>query len=127
MSNLTDAQEKDYTRQIASLLEEYKPDLLAAPEPYDPTQRILNLTNGSTATDKAEAAIPRAEKALEDAIDLKNHLRTTNYNLAQASVGQIESTLGKDSAAAQKARDIRSEMSNPEARHPHGEPPAPPK
>jgi hypothetical protein len=127
MPNLTDAQEKDYTRQITGLLGEYKADLLAAPEPYDPTQRILNLTNGSEASDKAEAAIPRAEKALEAAIELKNHLLKTNYALAQASVGIFESTLGKDSPAAERARGIRASMSNPEARGPRDEPPAPAK
>jgi hypothetical protein len=119
MSNLTDAQEKDYTRQITGILNEYKDEMIA--NNADPTQRITNLVNGATATDAAEAAEVKAEAAKVAAIALTTTLRETNYKLAQASVGLIEGALGKDHPAAVRARGIRSSMSHTTA----DAPPAP--
>lgn len=112
MGDFTDSEEKEYVRAIIALLGEYKADLLAAPEPYDPTTRIKGLVDGAEETDKADAAVTRAEQALEDAIAAANQKREANYRLAQATVGLIEGTLGKDSAAAEKARRIRSEITS---------------
>ena len=109
MSGLTDAQEKDYTRQITGILKEYKDEMLA--KDTDPSQRIANLENGAKATDDAEAAEVKAEAAKIAAIALTTTLRENNYKLAQASVGLIEGALGKDSPAAERARGIRSSMS----------------
>ena len=111
MSDFTDAQEKDYTRQITGILNEYKADLIA--KDVDPTQRIANLTNGAAATDQAEASEVKAEAAKVAAIALTMTLRETNYKLAQASVGLIEGALGKEHPASVRARGIRSSMSNP--------------
>ena len=119
MSVFTDAQEKDYTRQITGILKEYKDELIA--KDTDPTQRITNLENGAKATDDAEAAEVKAEAAKVAAIGLTTTLRETNYKLAQASVGLIEGALGKDHPAAERARGIRSSMS-----HSSTTPPAPP-
>lgn len=116
MADLTDAQEKDYTRQILGILEEYK-DAMKAKD-IDPTSRTTNLKNGAESTDKAEAAVVRADEAAKEALILANKLRADNYALAQASVGLIEGALGKDSGAAKKARAIRGEMSNVAARGP---------
>jgi hypothetical protein len=110
MSEFTDAQEKDYTRQITGILKEYKDEMIA--KDTDPTQRITNLENGATATDNAEAAEVKAEAAKVAAIDLTTTLRENNYKLAQASVGLIEGALGKDHPAAERARGIRSSMSH---------------
>jgi hypothetical protein len=120
MSALTDAQEKDYTRQITGILKEYKEEMLA--KDTDPTQRITNLENGAQATDAAEAAEVKAEAAKVAAIALTTTLREANYKLAQASVGLIEGALGKDHPAAERARGIRSSMSTPGTT-----PPTPPK
>jgi hypothetical protein len=116
MSDLTNAQEKDYTRQITGILIEYT-DAMKAKD-VDPTARIGNLNNGANATDAAEAAQVKTEEADKAAIGLVNKLRTDTYKLAQASVGLIEGALGKDHPAAVKARSIRGEMSNPAARGP---------
>lgn len=113
MSVFTDAQEKDYTRQITGILKEYKAEMIA--KDTDPTQRITNLENGASATDEAEAAEVKAEAAKIAAIALTTTLRENNYKLAQASVGLIEGALGKDHPAAERARGIRSSMSNPSA------------
>jgi len=110
MPNLTDSQEKDYTRQITGILKEYKDELIA--KDTDPTQRITNLENGAKATDDAEAAEVKAEAAKIAAIALTTTLRENNYKLAQASVGLIEGALGKDHPAAERARGIRSSMSH---------------
>ncbi len=119
MSDFTDAQEKDYTRQITGILKEYKAEMIA--KDTDPTQRITNLINGATATDDAEAAEVKAEAAKVAAIALTTTLRENNYKLAQASVGLIEGALGKDHLAAERARGIRSSMN-----HPGSTPPTPP-
>ena len=119
MSGLTDAQEKDYTRQIIGILREYKAEMTAAAT--DPTQRITQLESGAAATDNAEAAEVKAEAAKAAAIALTTSLRETNYALAQASVGLIEGALGKDHPAAERARGIRASMS-----HAPSAPPAPP-
>ena len=125
MADLTDAQEKDYTRQIIGILEEYKDAMKA--ESVDPTTRITNLTNGASSTDKAEAAVVKLAEAASDGLSLANKLRTDNYTLAQSSVGLIEGALGKDSAAAVQARGIRGGMSNVAARGPRTAPaPTPP-
>ncbi len=113
MADFTDAQEKDYTRQITGILKEYKAEMIA--KDTDPTQRITNLENGATATDEAEAAEVKAEAAKMSAISLTTTLRENNYKLAQASVGLIEGTLGKDHPASERARGIRSSMSHPGA------------
>ncbi len=118
MSEFTDAEEKDYTRQITGILKEYKAELIA--NATDPTQRITNLENGAKATDDAEAAEVKAEAAKVAAIALTTTLRETNYKLAQASVGLIEGALGKEHAAATRARGIRSSMG-----HSSPTPPAP--
>ena len=109
MSDFTDAQEKDYTRQITGILKEYATEMSA--KDTDPTQRITNLENGATATDAAEAAEVKAEAAKLAAIALTTTLRENNYKLAQASVGLLEGALGKDHPAAVRARGIRSSMS----------------
>ncbi len=111
MSEFTDAQEKDYTRQITGILKEYKAEMIA--RDTDPTQRITTLENGAKATDDAEAAEVKAEAAKVAAIALTATLRENNYTLAQASVGLIEGALGKDHPAATRARGIRSSMSHP--------------
>jgi hypothetical protein len=111
MSDFTDSQEKDYTRQITGILKEYKAELIAAST--DPTQRITDLENGSKATDEAEAAEVKAEAAKVAAIALTTSRREENYKRAQASVGLIEGALGKDHPAALRARGIRSSMSHP--------------
>ncbi|MEO5713548.1 MAG: hypothetical protein ABIT37_08655 [Luteolibacter sp.] len=108
MSEFTDAEEKDYTRQITGILKEYKAEMIAADT--DPSQRITNLVNGAEATDQAEAAEVKAEAAKIDAIARTTLLRENNYKLAQASVGLIEGALGKDHPAATRARGIRSSM-----------------
>jgi hypothetical protein len=110
MPTLTDAQEKDYTRQITGILKEYKDELIA--NQTDPTQRITSLENGAKATDDAEAAEVKAEAAKVAAIALTTLKREDNYKLAQASVGLIEGALGKDHPAAERARGIRSSMSH---------------
>lgn len=110
MSNLTDAQEKDYARQITGILKEYKAELIA--KDTDPTQRITNLENGAQATDSAEAAEVKIEAAKTAAIALTTTLREANYKLAQASIGLIEGALGKDHPAAVRARGIRGSMSH---------------
>lgn len=110
MSDLTDAQEKDYTRQIIGILKEYKDELIA--KDTDPTKRITSLENGAIATDEAEAAEVKAEAAKIAAIALTTSRREENYKLAQASVGLIEGALGKDHPAAERARGIRSSMSH---------------
>jgi hypothetical protein len=120
MSDLTDAQEKDYTRQITGILTEYQAEMAA--KSVDPVQRITNLENGATATDAAEAAEVKAEAAKTAAIALTATLRENNYKLAQASVGLIEGALGKNHPAAVRARGIRGSMSNSV-----NNPPAPPK
>ena len=122
MADLTDPQEKDYTRQIIGILKEYSTEMKA--KDVDPTSRITNLENGADSTDQAESGVVKADEAAKKALDLANKLRADNYALAQASVGLIEGALGKDSAAAIKARGIRGEMSNPAARGPHTAPPA---
>ncbi len=109
MSDFTDAQEKDYTRQITGILKEYKAEMIA--KDTDPTQRITTLENGATATDDAEAAEVKAEAAKVAAIALTTSRREANYKLAQASVGLIEGALGKDHPAAGRARGIRGSMS----------------
>jgi len=119
MSDFTDAQEKDYTRQIIGILKEYKAEMIG--KDTDPTQRITNLENGAAATDNAEAAEVKAEAAKVAAIALTTTLRENNYKLAQASVGLVEGALGKDHPAAERARGIRSSMS-----HPGITPPTPP-
>ena len=124
MSGLTDTQEKAYSRKIIGLLAEYK-DAMKAND-VDPSSRITNLTNGAESTDKAEAAVVKADEAAAEALALANKLRADNYTLAQASVGLIEGALGKNSAAAQKARALRGEMSNPSARGPRTPEPATP-
>jgi len=111
MSDFTDAQEKDYTRQITGILKEFTAEMTA--KDTDPTQRITNLENGAKATDDAEASEVKAEAAKLAAIALTTTLRENNYKLAQASVGLIEGALGKDHPAALRARGIRSSMSNP--------------
>ena len=111
MSDFTDAEEKDYTRQITGILKEYKTEMLA--KDVDATQRITNLENGASATDQAEAAEVKAEAAKVAAIGLTTQLRENNYKLAQASVGLIEGALGKDHPASTRARGIRGSMSNP--------------
>lgn len=111
MSAFTDAEEKDYTRQITGLLKEYKADMIT--NATDPTQRITSLENGAKATDEAEAAEVKAEAAKIAAIAKTTELRETNYALAQASVGLIEGAFGKDHPAAVRARGIRSSMSHP--------------
>lgn len=111
MSAFTDAEEKDYTRQITGILKEYKAEMIAAAT--DPTQRITNLENGAKATDDAEAAEVKAEAAKTAAIGLTATLRENNYKLAQASVGLIEGALGKEHPAAIRARGIRSSMGKP--------------
>ena len=116
MADLTDAQEKDYTRQIIGILKQYSTEMKA--KDVDPASRITNLENGATSTDQSEAAVVKADAAAKDALDLATKLRTDNYVLAQASVGLIEGALGKDSPAAVKARAIRGEMSNVAARGP---------
>lgn len=121
MSGLTDAQEKDYTRQIIGILKEYKPEMTAAAT--DPSQRITQLESGAAATDNAEAAEVKAEAAKAAAIALTTSLRENNYALAQASVGLIEGALGKDHPASVRARGIRSSMSHAAAAPPT--PPAP--
>ena len=108
MSEFTDAQEKDYTRQITGILKEFSTEMIA--KDTDPTQRILNLENGAKSTDEAEAAEVKAEAAKIAAIALTTTLRESNYKLAQASVGLIEGALGKDHPAAIRARGIRSSM-----------------
>jgi len=120
MSDLTNAQEKDYTRQIAGILVQYK-DAMKAKD-VDPSTRITNLDNGATSTDQAEASVIKADEAAKDALDLANKLRSDNYKLAQASVGLIEGALGKSHAAAVAARGIRGDMSNPGARGPRNSP-----
>lgn len=112
MSTFTDSEEKEYVRQIIALVTEYKADLLAAPEPYDATARIATLAAAAGATDKAEAEVTRAEEKLEAALEDANRKREDAYRLAQATVGILEGTLGKDSAAAEKARRIRSEITS---------------
>jgi len=111
MSALTDAQEKDYTRQIIGILKEFKTEMTS--KSTDPTQRIVDLESGAKATDDAEAAEVKAEAAKSAAIALTATLRENNYKLAQASVGLIEGALGKDHPAALRARGIRSSMTNP--------------
>jgi hypothetical protein len=111
MSEFTDAQEKDYTRQITGILKEYKAEMIA--KDTDPTQRITTLENGSMATDHAEAAEVKVEAAKLAAIALTTSLRENNYTLAQASVGLIEGALGKDHPGAARARGIRSSMNHP--------------
>ncbi len=119
MSNLTDAQEKDYTRQITGLLKEYKTEMIA--KKTDPTERIADLIAGADATDLAEAAEAKAEAAKVAAIALTTQRREDNYKLAQSSVGLIEGALGKDHPAAERARGIRASMSHA----PAAPPPAP--
>lgn len=121
MSEFTDAEEKDYSRQITGILNEYKAEMIAAST--DPTQRITNLENGAQATDAAEAAEVKAEAAKIAAIALTATLRENNYKLAKASVGLIEGALGKDHPAATRARGIRSSMSHASSTPP---PPAQP-
>ena len=111
MSEFTDAEEKDYTRQITGILKEYKTEMIAAAT--DPSQRITNLENGAQATDSAEAAEVKAEAAKIAAIAHTAMLRENNYKLAQASVGLIEGALGKDHPGATRARGIRSSMGRP--------------
>ena len=110
MSALTDAQEKDYTRQITGILKEYKTEMIA--NKTDPTQRIADLENGAIATDDAEAAEVKAAAAKTAAIAYTAELREANYALAQASVGLIEGAFGKEHPAALRARGIRSSMSH---------------
>ncbi len=106
MADLTDAEEKEYTRKITALLEQYADEMKT--KDVDPTQRIINLTNGSITTDKAEAAQVKTEAANNDAIGLVNQLRTDNYKLATACVSLLEGALGKDHVATVKARGLRS-------------------
>lgn len=120
MSALTDAQEKDYTRQITGILKEFKAEMIA--RATDPSQRIADLENGAKATDDAEAAEVKAEAAKTAAILSTAKLREDNYALAQASVGLIEGAFGKEHPAALRARGIRSSMS-----HSTVQPPVPPK
>ena len=65
MSGLTDAQEKDYTRQIIGILREYKAEMTAAAT--DPSQRITQLENGAAATDNAARAVNSAPQAFRTA------------------------------------------------------------
>lgn len=116
MSDFSDAQEKDYTRQIIGILKEYQAEMIV--KAIDPTQRIANLENGAKATDHAEAAEVKVEAAKVAAIALTTTLREGNYQLAQASVGLIEGALGKEHPGAIRARGIRSSMSHSTARPP---------
>jgi hypothetical protein len=116
MPEFTDAEEKDYTRQITGILKEYKDEMIA--KSTDPTQRIADLVSGANATDEAEAAEVKAEAAKVAAIALTTSRREANYTLAQASVGLIEGALGKDHPAAVRARGIRSSMKNPSSEAP---------
>ena len=121
MSEFTDAEEKDYTRQITGLLKEYKTEMIA--KKTDPTDRIADLEAGAKATDEAEAAEAKAEAAKVAAIALTTKRREDNYKLAQASVGLFEGSLGKDHPVTERARGIRASMSHAPA---HAAEPAPP-
>jgi len=116
MSDFTDAEEKDYTRQITGILKEYKAEMTTAG--VDPTQRITNLESGAAATDQSEAAEVKLKAAWHAGVALTTTLRETNYKLGQASVGLIEGALGKNHPASERARGIRSSMSNPPVQTP---------
>ena len=77
---------------------------------WDPTSRAANLVNGQAAITAAQETLDAADQVQENAQKGWRLAFDTNYNLASATVGSMEGTLGKDDSAVKDLRGARGAM-----------------
>jgi hypothetical protein len=109
MADLTDADKKSFIDKVIGALKENK-DLLISKD-WDPSQRILNLGNGVTSVTNDEGILSKLEQAVTVATTTRRTDLDNNYALASASIGAVESSLGKDHPFVNDLHQIRGGMS----------------
>ena len=110
MADLTDADKKSFIDKIIGALTANKALLIS--KDWDPTQRVTNLENGVKSVTGDEGVISGLEQTLTTANATRRADLDNNYALASASVGAVESALGKNHPLVNDLRKMRGGMSH---------------
>ena len=110
MADLTDADKKSFIDKMVGALNANS--ALLNSSGWDPSQRITNLQNGVTSVTNDEGVISGLEQTLTTANTTRRTDLDNNYALASASIGAVESALGKDHPLVNDLHKIRGGMSH---------------
>ncbi len=112
MADLTDAEKRTFISNITGILQDADNLALFKSKEWDPTQRAINLANGTNAIVKADGVVASIERTLKEAVEHRRDLIEDTYALASATVGGVDSALGKTHALAKKVHGLRGAMSH---------------
>ena len=108
MANLTEAKQRDFSRQVLEVLKSKSAELSEAG--FDSQARIAELETKSADANTAEAEQRVAEEVKQQKTAASNAKRTELYEQASATVSLMEGLLGRSHQIVHQLRQVRGRM-----------------